>query len=223
MGKSSKKSGSATPYQAAFDEWSKRIGTAKSQARNWRFACVLSLILLILLIIALFTVFSMHKTLVYVAEIKPGQQVVNVRALDQTYTPTQAQDEAFLARFLNDVMTLSLDPVIVRNNWFDAYSKVMGRAVSQLNYHARHHNPYEHVGKETRSMKIIRISPISSQSYDALWTVSSYDMTGKLKDIARYNGTFTLVQGQKPSNLNALLKNPFGLKIAYFSISNEES
>lgn len=223
MAKKAKSSAAKTPYQQASDEWSKRIGSAKSQARTWRFATLLSLILLILMAIALYMVLSLQKTIVYVAEVKPGHQVVNVRAMDDTYTPNQAQEESFLAGFLNDVMTLPLDPVIVRSNWLDAYAKVEGRAVSQLNMHARNHNPFSMVGKLTRSIQIERINPISKHTYDVVWTQSNYANSGKLKNIARFNGTFTLALGQKPSSLSQLLKNPFGLRVAYFSISNEES
>ena len=78
-------------YQKAYEEWENRIGNAKIQARNWRFAAIASLILAILLLAAIIIESSRHHDFVYVAEVKTGENVINVVPTNIPYQPTVAQ------------------------------------------------------------------------------------------------------------------------------------
>ena len=119
-------------YQEAFLEWSQRIGTARSQARNWRLAFLLTLAVVVLLVVSIVIALSWHRTYIYVAEVGPGQNVTNLVHVTRDYTPTQAQEEYFIGQFISNVFALPLDPVIARNNWLTAYSMVSGQALQQL-------------------------------------------------------------------------------------------
>lgn len=208
-------------YRQAYDEWSKRIGSAKTQARNWRFACLLCFIVMILLLVALIMLLDTQKSYVYVAEVKPQESIVNVRSMDESYTPTQAQEEYFVSQFIQRIMALPLDPVVLRNRWLAAYGSVEGRAKGQLNLYARSNDPFKLVGKQTTTVSIQKYNPISNNSYAFDWVVTTYDDNGKITGKVSYNGIFTLVSGRKPTNQKQLLENPFGLRIEYFSISSE--
>ncbi len=211
-------------YQQAYDDWSLRIGSAKTQAKNWRLACMLSLVLLVLLVIALIAVVSLQKSYVYVAEVQPQDSIVNVQSMNQAYTPTQAQEEYFIGQFIQNIMSLPLDPIVLRNNWLSAFSVVQGNAKGQLNTYIQSQNPspFMLVGKRTQTVSIQQFNPVSDSSYEFNWRVTTYDNKGKLDSQALYNGIFTVVQGVNPTNQQELLNNPLGLRIEYFSISNEE-
>lgn len=211
-------------YRKAYMDWSMRIGTSKLQAKNWRLACMLSLFLLVLLVIAMIAVLSLQKSYVYVAEVQPQDNIVNVRSLDQPYIPSQAQEEYFVAQFIKNMMQLPLDPVVLRNNWLNAYSVVQGNAQAQLNQYVQSQSPspFALVGKQTRTVVITQFNAVSDSSYEFNWRVTTYDNNGKLNSQSLYNGIFTVVQGVAPSNEQELLNNPLGLRIEYFSISNEE-
>lgn len=208
-------------YHQAYDEWSARIGSAKTQARNWRFACLLCLLVLVLLLVAFTMLLSSQKSYVYVAEVKPQESVVNVRAMDQAYSPSQAQEEYFINQFIHNIMTLPLDPVVVRENWLNAYGAVQGKAKYQLNTYARAHNPFSVVGKQTSTVEIQKFNPISNNSYEFNWLVTIYNNNGKVVSKTLYNGIFTVVGGVKPTTQKQLLNNPLGLRIEYFSFSSE--
>ena len=208
-------------YQAAAEEWSERMGSAKSQARNWQLACLGSLLILIALIVAIITLVSVQKTYVYVAEVKPQENIVNVKPASEPYIPSQIQQEYFVAKFIKLIMTLSLDPVVVRDNWMTAYSFVEGNAVQQLNNYAQKNDPFMSVGRMTKVVKIKNFHPLSPNSFEFTWTETSYDMKGAVKATLLYNGIFTLVTGQTPATTDLLLDNPLGLKIAYFTFSVE--
>jgi type IV secretory pathway TrbF-like protein len=208
-------------YQHALEEWSVRIGQAKSQARNWQWACLASLLIVILLIVAITFLLSVQKTYVYVAEVKPQENIVNVKPATVSYSPSQMQQEYFIARFIKLIMTLSLDPVVVRDHWMTAYSFVDGGAMEQLNAYAKKNDPFSDLGRMTKTVKIKNFHPLSPNSFNFTWTQTTYDMKGNIKSTVVYNGIFTLVTDKTPATTDSLLENPLGLKIAYFTFSVE--
>jgi type IV secretion system protein TrbF len=210
-----------TNYQAAREEWSLRMGAAKSQARHWLFACMASLLIVVILLIAIITLLGVKKTYVYVAEVKPQENVVTVKSPSVPYIPSQVQQEYFVARFIKLIMTLSIDPVVVRDHWLTAYNFVEGGAIEQLNNYAQKNDPFTDVGRMTKVIKIKNFHPMSPNSYDFSWTQTTYDMKGNIKATVLYNGIFTLITGKTPATTDLLLENPLGLKIAYFTFSVE--
>jgi type IV secretory pathway TrbF-like protein len=210
-----------TPYEAAYIEWSDRIGQTRAQLNTWRMAALLSMLLALLLLVALIIVMSARKTYVYVAEVRPNENTVNQVLLPQRLTPTQAQESYFVGQFINNIMSLPLDPVVARQNWFDAYNMATGNAVSQLTSFAQANNPFNSLGAETKSVQISTINAVSDQSIQATWTAVTYNSQGVVQDQETYSGVFTFAQGPEPTTTAELLKNPFGLKITYFSINRE--
>lgn len=210
-----------TKYQKAYDEWDKRIGSAKSQARNWRLACFAMLIILIFLVIALFMLMSSYKNYVYIAKVGPNSQIQNVRSLNVPYIPTIAQKEAFVGKFISSIMSLPLDPIVAKTNWLHAYSLSQGKATDQLTKFARAHNPFAELGKTTKTCKILSFHPIGNDSFSFSWKQTIYDVNGKIVGTKLYNGIFTVIVASTPQTTTQILQNPLGLKIVYFSFSNE--
>lgn len=208
-------------YQLAHEEWSKRVGSAESQLRNWRIACLLSFIMVIILAWALSMVLSMRDPRVYVAEVKPGEKVFNVVTVPAQGTPSNAEEAYFINQFLQYTMTLPIDPVLARDYWFKAYRLVEGAAVEQLTAYAKTHNPLNHVGMETKSIQIEQYHPVSNHSYEVAWLQTLYDQAGQIKSKQLFRGVFTLSQGEVPKSIRDILINPLGLKITYFTFSKE--
>lgn len=211
-----------SPYQRAQAEWNSRVGSARSQVFNWRMVALGSLLVTILLIIALVILSHKQQEYVYVAEVGPNENVVNTISLNQRMSPSQAQKAYFVAQFINQIMSLPLDPVIARNNWLSAYQKVSGTAVSQLTAYAQSANPFANLGEMTSAVTINNFNAQSDNSLQFNWTVTTYDNQGQVTQQVIYNGLFTLQQGKPPTDVKGVLENPFGLKITYFSLNSEE-
>lgn len=211
-----------TPYQRAYDEWSNRIGQARSQLKNWRVAALLSMVMVIVLAIVLMMVVGSHKQYVYVAKIEPGKTVAQLQPVSDVYQPSQAQQEYFVGKFVRQIMSLPLDPVIARNNWFAAYRAVEGRAVQQLTTFARQSNPLAGVGAVTKTVNIQSAHAAGGNSYELTWQQTTYKPDGKIMSVNEYNGLFTVMQGPAPDNVAAMMENPLGLRIVYFNITKEE-
>jgi type IV secretion system protein VirB5 len=76
--------------------------------------------------------------------------------------PSDAQIAFFLARFVKNVRSLSVDPVIVRASWIDALHYVTPRAGQALADYARDARPFSNIGVRPLTFEIIYVVSASS-------------------------------------------------------------
>ena len=69
----------------------------------------------------------------YVVEVDKLGEVRAIGPAIEAYEPTDAQIAHHLARFIENVRSLSIDPIIVRQNWLRAYDYATTRAANTLN------------------------------------------------------------------------------------------
>lgn len=204
-------------YQQAYQEWEARLGSARTQSRNWALACIASLIVAILLLVGIIMVLAAQKTYVYVAQVSPADNVVNLQPLNNQFVPTQSQEAHVVGLFIHNIMTLPLDPVVARNNWLQAYNVVTGQALQQLTTYAQQNPPFAQLGNQTASVTIKNFNPISRHSYDFTWVQTIYNSNGAVQSENYYEGIFTVVDTGTPNSVQGILENPLGVKIAYFN------
>src|SRR5581483_2646793 len=99
-----------TPYQRAAQVWDDRLGAARAQARNWRAMAFGSLALSIGLAGGLIKLSSESRVTPYVVEVDNLGQAVTVGPAEREWTPTDPEIAWHLARFVQDVRALPLDP-----------------------------------------------------------------------------------------------------------------
>src|SRR5712675_1946127 len=63
----------------------------------------------------------------------------------------------FLARFIEYVRSLSIDPVVVRMNWLHAYDFVTDRGAQALNEYAREADPFTKIGARTATAEVTSV------------------------------------------------------------------
>src|SRR6266403_164518 len=51
------------------------------------------------------------------------------------------------AGFIRDVRSVPLDPIVLRDDWLEAYDYTTERGATTLNEHARANDPFAHVGQ----------------------------------------------------------------------------
>ena len=207
-----------TPYNRAKKEWDDRIGSSRVQAKSWRFVAVFALLLSLLLVILLGFCLTLHKNTVYVAQVTKAGQVVNVAPLELSYQPSQAQEEYFVSHFIQISREIPLDPVVAKKNWMNAYAFLTRRAAAEFNRYMTAENPLKLLGKETVTVKITDINPLSPNSYQVNWTETTIDTVGKQTQTQNYSGVFTTVVKQ-PTTQKQILENPLGIYIANFDVS----
>ncbi|WP_323012435.1 MULTISPECIES: conjugal transfer protein TrbF [Pseudomonadota] len=209
----------ATPYQSAAQVWDDRIGSARVQARNWRlmaFGC-----LLLALLMAGGLVWRSMQSIVtpYVVEVDNAGQVRAVGEAATPYRPNDAQIAHHIARFITLVRSLSIDPIVVRQNWLDAYDYTTDKGAAVLNDYARVNDPFTRIGKESVTVQISSVVRASDTSFNVRWTQRRF-VNGTSAGLERWTAVVSIVH-QPPRTEARLRKNPLGLYVNGLSWSRE--
>ena len=112
-----------TPYQKAGQVWDERIGSARVQARNWRWMAFGGLLLSTGLSGGLLWQSMQSRVVPYVVEVDRLGEARAVAPVTADYRPTDPQIAWHLARFIEDVRSISIDPIVVRQNWLRAWTR----------------------------------------------------------------------------------------------------
>ena len=137
----------------------------------------------------------------------------------EVYRPTDAQIAFHLARFIESVRSLSIDPVVVRQSWLKAYDFVTSTAAVTLNAYARDNDPFAKVGRETVSVEVTSVVRASDASFQIRWAEKSFE-GGAPKDTRRLTGIFTVVI-VTPRTAEQITRNPLGIYVHAFNWSQE--
>ncbi len=210
-----------TPYQKAAQVWDERIGSARVQAHNWRLMALGSLVLSFVLVLILLWLGRSGTAVPYVVEIdrQGGARAIGPAA--EVYRPTDAQIAFHLARFIESVRSLSIDPVVVRQSWLKAYDFVTSTAAVTLNAYARDNDPFAKVGRETVSVEVTSVVRASDASFQIRWAEKSFE-GGAPKDTRRLTGIFTVVV-VAPRTAEQITRNPLGIYVHAFNWSQDLS
>ena len=200
-----------TPYQKAAQVWDERIGSARVQARNWRLMAFGCLTLSLGLSGGVIWQAGRSHITPYVIEIASGGSVKAVGTATRDYKPSDAQIAFHLARFIDSIRALSIDPVVVRQNWLRAYDYATDRAANTLNEYARENDPFSKVGTRTVAVEVLNVVRASDDSFQIRWLERVYE-NGSLAQTERYTGVLSIVI-EPPRTVETLRKNPLGIYV----------
>ncbi|HWU49735.1 MAG TPA: conjugal transfer protein TrbF [Asticcacaulis sp.] len=208
-----------TPYQKAAQVWDMRMGSALSQARRWRWLALGAMGVAAALAGGIAYIGAQNRIMPFIVEVGPDDAVRGVTQADHRYTPTDAQIAWFLGQFIDDVRSLSSDPVIVRTRWLRAYAFVTGPAASFLSEQARLTDPLRQVGHESVVVNIDSIVRASAASFQIKWTETAYQ-DGVQSGVAHWTALASYRQ-QLPTTSDVLRRNPLGLYITDLAWSKD--
>jgi len=208
-----------TPYQAAAQVWDQRIGSARVQAKNWRLMAFGCLSLALLMAGGLVWRSAQSIVTPYVVEVDSAGQVRAVGEAATPYKPSDAQIAHHLARFVTDVRSLSIDPIVVRQNWLEAYEYTTDRGAATLNDYARANDPFSRIGQESIAVQINSVVRASDSSFQVRWTERRY-VNGEAAGLERWTAVLAIVL-QAPRTEERLRRNPLGIYVNGLSWSRE--
>jgi len=209
----------ATPYQRAAQIWDDRIGSSRVQARNWRLMALGGLGLAFVLSGALAWQSAQSRIVPYVVQVDKFGAVQAVGPAVQNYVPTDAEIAWYLGRFITDVRSLSLDPVVVRRNWLEAYDYATDRGATFLNEFARANDPFKAIGERTVSVQVSSVVRMSDKSFQVKWNEQTFEQ-GALAKTERWTAILSVVT-KTPTTAEVLKKNPLGLYVNAVNWSRE--
>jgi type IV secretory pathway TrbF-like protein len=208
-----------TPYQAAQQLWDERIGSARVQAKNWRLMAFGCLTLSFGVGGGLIWQIGRSTVTPYVVEVDSQGDVRAVGAADENYRPTDAQVAHHLERFIRDIRSIPLDPIVLRQDWLEAYDSVTPRAAAMLNDYARAAQPFSHVGHSSTAVDITSVVRASDHAFQVRWVERSY-IEGTPQATEHWTAIISIVL-QPPRDVARLRKNPLGVYVSGLDWSRE--
>ncbi len=210
-----------TPYQRAGQVWDERIGSARVQAKNWRLAFFCTLILNGGLASALVWQAMRGTITPWIVQVDKLGQAEAVTPAVADYRPTDPQIAWYLARFIAELRGIPADPVILRQNWLDAYNYVTDKGALTLNDYARTNDPFTKIGRTQISVEVSSVIRASQDSFRVAWTERHY-IDNALAATERWSAILTIVV-QTPADADRLKKNPLGVYVHALNWSKELS
>lgn len=210
-----------TPYQKAAQVWDERIGSARVQAKNWRYMAFGSLILSAGFASALVWQSARGTVVPWVVQVDNLGQAQTVAPAVADYRPTDPQLAFHLGRFIEQVRAIPADAIIVRQNWLRAYEWTTDRGAAALNDYARANDPFAKVGRQQIAVEVSSVIRASPNSFRVAWTERHYE-NGQLSSTERWTAILTIVI-QPPRDTERLRANPLGIYVNAISWSREMS
>lgn len=164
---------------------------------------------------------TQSRVVPYVVQVDRVGAAQTIAPADVHYQPTDPQIAYFLAHFIADVRALSIDPVVVRENWLQAYDFATDHGAVFLNDYAQANDPFKHVGDRTVSVQVTSVVRVSDNSFQVKWIEQTYDHDA-LARTEHWTAILSVVT-KAPANADVLRKNPLGLYVNGINWSRELS
>ncbi len=191
-----------TPYQRAGQVWDERIGSARVQAMNWRLAFFAMLALSGGLAAGLVWQSARGTVTPWVVQVdRLGQAQAEAPAVAD-YRPTDPQIAWHLARFIEEVRGIPADPVVLRQDWLEAYNYVTDKGALALNDYARTNDPFSKIGKAQVAVDVSSVIRASDDSFRVEWIERHY-VDDALAATERWSAILTIVV-QTPTDADRL-------------------
>jgi type IV secretory pathway TrbF-like protein len=208
-----------TPFQRAGQMWDDRIGSARVQARNWRIMALGGLALSTGLSGGLIWQSMQSRVTPYVVEVDKLGETLALAPASADFQPTDSQIAWHLGRFISNIRSITLDPIVMRENWVSAYDFATPRGSLFLGEYARSADPFSNIGERTVSVQVTSVIRASDRSFQVKWTEADYDR-GSLASSTHWTALVTVVV-QTPRSAETLRKNPLGLYVDAIDWSRE--
>jgi type IV secretion system protein TrbF len=208
-----------TPYQAAQQVWDERLGSARVQAANWR---LMAFGLLTIAVIALSGVIwlSARSTVTpWIVEVDRDGAARAVVPATENYHPSDAQIAYYLEHFIKNVRSIPLDPIILREQWLQAYDYATDKAAITLSDYARVNNPFSRVGHVSVAVEVSSVVRASPRSFQVRWLERHYS-DGALTSTEHWTSILSIVV-TPPTDVLRLRKDPLGIYVDSVDWSRE--
>lgn len=211
-------------HDAARRGWNDRLENERTHATRWRLAALGAIATTLALAIGLAIASNRPAPAPLVVRVDAeGAAAVAGRAGATPFAPGPAEFRYFLSNWIKLVRGVSLDPVVIKSNWNDAYAFMTPKAANKLNAWAREPgSPLSNVGTSTTQVQVESVLPVSDNSYQARWQETTYAESGAVKDVSTWTCTFT-VKVALPANDAEAYRNPLGLFIDDFNWNRDLS
>jgi type IV secretion system protein VirB5 len=215
---------SHNPYARAAAAWDDRIGSARVQARNWRYIAFGAMALALISTTGAVVLGVKKQVATYVVEVDKAGMPGRITLASEPYHPATAQVGYFVGEVVQLVRERPLDPVVMRQQWTKAYQFLAGPAVNAMNEFAASDTGIRSLPGEGATARTVEISSIlqkAADSFQVRWVETTY-ASGLRRSREEYTGLFQ-TKLMPPRDEADAFKNPIGVYVTNFTWSREFS
>jgi type IV secretory pathway TrbF-like protein len=212
----------ANPYLEARREWNERYGDYIQQAHNWRVMALISGLVALIAVFGVAYISSRSKVVPYVVEVDRLGEVAAIKQADRAPTVDSRIIKAYLARFVADWRTVTIDRQAQKGAIDRVYAMLPNGsiAVSKLNDFFKGQNPFARAAKETVAVAVTNILPISDKTWQVEWQEVTRDSRGDVQ--ANVHLKVSIMVGITPTTQEKLiLINPLGVYVTDLNWSQQ--
>jgi len=200
-----------TPYQKAGQVEDRRLGRANARGKRWCLAFCGAMGLAALSTSGLIYQSAQASIVPWVVEVDETGAVKASGPAHNDFKPSDAQIAHQLARFISNVRSVSIDPVVLRENWLSAYNYATDQAALTLNTYANENDPFADIGQRSVTVDVTSIVRSSEDSFEIRWREKSF-RGGALLGAQTYTASLSIIT-KAPTDAETLHRNPLGLYI----------
>ena len=202
---------SVTPYQKAGQVEDRRLGRANARGTRWCLAFCGAMGLAGLSTSGLIYQSAQASIVPWVVEVDETGAVKASGPAQNDFKPSDAQIAHQLARFISNVRSVSIDPVVLRDNWLSAYNSATDQAALTLNTYANENDPFADIGQRSVTVDVKSIVRSSEDSFEIRWREKSF-RGGAFLEAQTYTASLSIIT-KAPTDAETLHRNPLGLYI----------
>jgi type IV secretion system protein TrbF len=214
--------GETNPYLEARREWNERYGDYIKQAHHWRTVAVIAGLVSLVSVSGVAYIGAQSKIVPYVVEVdKLGEPAAVARA-DRAAPVDSRVVKAYLARFIADWRTVTVDRPAQKGAIDRVYAMLPGGSigVSKVNDFFKANNPFVRAAQESVAVAITNILPISEKTWQVEWQEVARDSRGMMEKTVRMKASI-IVGIKPPTQENLILVNPIGVYLTDLNWSQQ--
>ena len=200
-----------TPYQRAGQKEDRRLGRANARGNRWCLAFCGAMGLAALSTSGLIYQSAQASIVPWVVEVDESGAVKASGPAQTNFKPSDAQIAHQLARFITNVRSVSIDPVVLRDNWLNAYNYATDQAALTLNTYANENDPFADIGQRSVTVDVTSIVRSSEDSFEVRWREKSFRNGAQLTP-QTYTASLSIIT-KPPTDAETLHRNPLGLYV----------
>jgi type IV secretory pathway TrbF-like protein len=208
------------PYLAARREWNERYGDYVAQARNWRLAAILALLVAIIAAGGLVHIAGQSQIIPYIVRVDKLGTVAAVDRADRRFEPDQPLIVASLARWVQNIRSIYTDASAQRTIIKEGYAMINehSEAYGKLNEYMRGHDPFQLAQTQTVSVDVQSVLPLSGNSWRIEWQKETRGRDGSRPEIKAWQATVSIAINP-PGDEATIRLNPLGIYVNSFNWS----
>ncbi len=204
--------------------WNSKIAEMHHKFRVWQLITFIALFIALSSVAGIIHFGSKAKYIPYIVEVNKLGETVVIKPMEVGTIKDTRIIRAKVAEFINGLRIVTFDNTLQRTIIFKVYSSLRKGepAINKVNqyYGDEKTNPFERSKEVTVDIQILSLVANTDTTYQVDWTEKVYNKMGTMIDVKTYRSLITIYLVETTNdNIDDLIKNPLGIFIRDFNIS----